>query len=199
MEVIALNEVWNLQRANGAIWKKQACEDRRSWCEWISLNSFLKILLLRPWLCKVAHKKVLINWKGECTQWNLSFIWTFWGSSGFGSLLLNSKSCRKYGIIHCKNQIPLSSWGNLLWKQTEFKSLLVHKNSFILPVFLVYIQKLRLVFTFDFKRTLLWAIIGGKGCWLYCSFLFCIIQTFHTPLWSCLQPCHGRRNSFLNC
>lgn len=136
---------------------------------WISrfpLNRFMKILLLRPWLCKVTQK---IIYSAERVNVLMKIlIWILPASNGFGSLLLNPKSCLKYGIICCQNQIPLNSWANLLWKQAKFKSLFVHKKLIHLACFalLLYIEKLRFVFTVDFKRTLMWAIIHGKGCWL---------------------------------
>lgn len=100
-------------------------------------------------------------------------------------------------LYHCRNQRLLTSWGNLTWKQTKCKSGLVCKNWLILPVLFVCIEKLRFVFTFDFRRTLLWEKIDDEGCSspLLLS-LLSVMQAFfqsmcsYTQLWNCLQPCN---------
>lgn len=94
MEAIALNEVENVQWINQTetvLWK-----NRRDDVSRFLLNSFMKILLLRPYLCK-DFQVVEPTEKGECTQLNL--VWTLQGSNGFGSLLLNLKACLNCGII----------------------------------------------------------------------------------------------------
>lgn len=85
-------------------------------------------------------------------------------------------------LYQCRSQRPLTSWGNLTWKQTKCKLWVVHKNGLILPVLFVYVEKLRFVFTLDFTRTLLWQKIGDEGCWspLFLS-LLSLVLVFFSP------------------
>ena len=76
VKVIALNEVGNFQRATGAIKRKQPCENRSDDVRGYLLKYFIKILLWRPWLCEVTQNSG-INWKGECTLWNLNLYEVF--------------------------------------------------------------------------------------------------------------------------
>lgn len=93
MEAIALNEVEDVQWINQTgmmLWKNSRDDISR-----FLLNCFMKILLVRPCLCKDIQV-VEPTEKGECTQLNL--VWTLQGSNGFGSLLLNLKARLNCGI-----------------------------------------------------------------------------------------------------